>query len=212
MSKEATENFLRKNPTFLKQWCVNNVKRKDLEAWLQECSEPGPSGSSAIQFGAPTVPRNRSGSFEAQFTTTNFKKMLETKKKKSERIDKARLLAMTDREVFLTLIKDIATELDVDVLCHKIMLNVSILTKSDKGSLFLSRKAGNGMILVSKLFDVSERSTLQESLHTEETEIRIPFGKGIAGTVALTKQSINIKDAYEVSWLSFQISINLFWK
>jgi len=52
---------------------------------------------------------------------------------------------------------------------------------------------------VSKLFDVTDSSGIEETLHTEATQIKVQFGKGIAGTVALTKQPINIKDAYEVS-------------
>jgi len=39
---------------------------------------------------------------------------------------------------------------------------------------------------------------MEETLHTEATQIKVQFGKGIAGTVALTKQPINIKDAYQV--------------
>ncbi|CAF4536583.1 unnamed protein product, partial [Rotaria magnacalcarata] len=52
--------------------------------------------------------------------------------------------------------------------------------------------------LVSKLFDVTAGSTLEESLHKEDQQIIIPFGKGIAGHVASTKEFINIPDAYEV--------------
>jgi putative methionine-R-sulfoxide reductase with GAF domain len=52
--------------------------------------------------------------------------------------------------------------------------------------------------LVSKLFDVTETSTLKDSLHTEETEIKVPFGRGIAGCVAETKETVNIQEAYEV--------------
>jgi cGMP-specific 3',5'-cyclic phosphodiesterase len=32
----------------------------------------------------------------------------------------------------------------------------------------------------------------------QNEEIRIPFGVGIAGHVALTKEIVNIKDAYKV--------------
>ena len=34
---------------------------------------------------------------------------------------------------------------------------------------------------------------------TNENEIKVPFGKGIAGAVAETKEPINIIDAYDVS-------------
>ncbi|XP_073991560.1 phosphodiesterase 11 isoform X3 [Rhodnius prolixus] len=49
--------------------------------------------------------------------------------------------------------------------------------------------------LVSKLFDVCSRSTLQEMECKEE--IRIPWGTGIVGFVAETGEPVNIPDAYK---------------
>lgn len=54
--------------------------------------------------------------------------------------------------------------------------------------------------LCSRLFDVTENSTVEDVLHSERDEIRIPFGQGIAGHVAKFKESINIKNAYEVQY------------
>lgn len=108
-------------------------------------------------------------------------------------------MSLNEHELFFELIRDIANELNVDVLCHKILTNVSILTNSDRGSLFLARGPKEARYLVSKLFDVTAGSTLEQSLHNEDQQILIPFGKGIAGHVALTKEVINIPDAYEVS-------------
>jgi len=51
--------------------------------------------------------------------------------------------------------------------------------------------------LVSKLFDVCSRSTLQEMEKKEE--IRIPWGTGIVGYVAQSGDPVNIPDAYKVS-------------
>jgi len=45
---------------------------------------------------------------------------------------------------------------------------------------------------------VTEESSLEDTLHTEENHITVAFGSGIVGTVALTKTPINIKDAYQV--------------
>ena len=50
--------------------------------------------------------------------------------------------------------------------------------------------------LVSKLFDVCSRSTLEEVENKEE--IRVPWGTGIIGHVAETGQPLNIPDAYKV--------------
>ena len=76
---------------------------------------------------------------------------------------------------------------------------MSILTNSDRGSLFLVRGSKDNKYLVSKLFDVTESSTLEQSVHTEANEITVPFGVGIAGNVALSREPININDVYAVS-------------
>ena len=77
--------------------------------------------------------------------------------------------------------------------------NVSILTNSDRGSLFLVRGSRENKFLVSKLFDVTESSTLEQSVHTAANEIVVPFGVGIAGNVAQSGEPININDVYAVS-------------
>lgn len=76
---------------------------------------------------------------------------------------------------------------------------MSILTNSDRGSLFLTRGGRDGKYLVSKLFDVTESSTPEQAMHTEANEITVPFGVGIAGNVASSRTPINIKDVYSVS-------------
>jgi len=50
--------------------------------------------------------------------------------------------------------------------------------------------------LVSKLFDVCSRSTLQEM--EKKKEIHIPWGTGIVGHVAKSGEAVNIPDAYKV--------------
>lgn len=50
--------------------------------------------------------------------------------------------------------------------------------------------------LVSKLFDVCSRSTLQEM--EKKKEIHIPWGTGIVGHVAKSGEPVNIPDAYKV--------------
>lgn len=100
----------------------------------------------------------------------------------------------------MELIRDVANELDIDVLCHKILRNVSLLTHADRGSLFLARGQQESRYLVAKLFDVRHDTELEEAIRMARAEeIRIPFGVGIAGTVAQSKALINIRDAYNVS-------------
>lgn len=100
----------------------------------------------------------------------------------------------------MELIRDVANELDIDVLCYKILKNVSILTHADRGSLFLAKNSEDQRYLVAKLFDLRHNTSFEEAIKLARTEeIKIPFGVGIAGTVALNKTLINIKDAYQVS-------------
>lgn len=56
----------------------------------------------------------------------------------------------------MELIRDVANELDIDVLCHKILVNVGLLTHADRGSLFLTKTNQDERFLVAKLFDVTQ--------------------------------------------------------
>nr|CAI5870150.1 unnamed protein product [Callosobruchus analis] len=94
----------------------------------------------------------------------------------------------------MELIRDVANQLDIDILCYKILRNVSRLTHAERGSLFLARQRGEERYLVAKLFNVQHDATFEEAVRQSE-EFRIPFGMGIAGAVALNKTIVNIKDA-----------------
>ncbi|XP_053406737.1 cGMP-specific 3',5'-cyclic phosphodiesterase-like isoform X2 [Mercenaria mercenaria] len=185
LKEDDVENFLLENSEFLENWLKKHAtpelmyKIKNIDAV-----------DSAPQF--DTSARN-------SITSNMFKNYVDgmVRKRKRSLVQRDKLLAMNESEMFMELIRDIASELDVNVLCHKILRNVSVLTGSDRGSLFLVRGSKDNRFLVSKLFDVTENSTLEESLHTEETEIKIPLGRGIVGAVALTKETVNIKEAYE---------------
>jgi len=52
---------------------------------------------------------------------------------------KTDLLKMSHKDIFMELIRDIASELDVNVLCHKILVNVITLVRAY--SLFYMAKA-----------------------------------------------------------------------
>lgn len=56
----------------------------------------------------------------------------------------------------MELIRDVANELDIDILCHKILVNVGLLTHADRGSLFLAKGPPNNRYLIAKLFDVTQ--------------------------------------------------------
>ena len=186
LREEDVEEYLLQNAEFLENW----LKKHGTPELLYKIKNMD-ADKMAPTFNV--APRN-------SITSNMFKNYVDglAINRKRSMIHKDKLLNMNDSELFMELIRDIASELDVNVLCHKILRNVSVLTGSDRGSLFLVRGSKDQKYLVSKLFDVTENSTLEESLHTEETEIKVPFGRGIAGTVAETKDIINIKDAYQV--------------
>ncbi|KAM9827138.1 cGMP-specific 3',5'-cyclic phosphodiesterase isoform 1-T1 [Neosynchiropus ocellatus] len=95
----------------------------------------------------------------------------------------------------LELVKDVSSHLDVTALCHKIFLHINELIAADRYSLFLvGEDSSNRKFLVSRLFDVAEGTTLEES---SSSCIRLEWNKGIVGHVAATGQPLNIKNAYE---------------
>lgn len=63
---------------------------------------------------------------------------------------------LDEGDLFMELIRDIANELDINVLCHKILVNVGLLTHADRGSLFLAKGTLKNRYLVAKLFDVTQ--------------------------------------------------------
>ncbi|XP_041368878.1 cGMP-specific 3',5'-cyclic phosphodiesterase-like isoform X2 [Gigantopelta aegis] len=193
--EKTTAAFLRNNPEFLNNWLSKHGTAEHLQHVAKRLEDNDATEKSDITLALPSfsqVARN-------SITSSIFKKYLigDRNRKTSVRKDRSSLCHMSEEELFMELIRDIASELDVNVLCHKILQNVSILTNSDRGSLFLVRGTRDSRYLVSKLFDVTNISTLEESIHTEENEIKVPFGKGIAGHVAQTKEIININNAYE---------------
>lgn len=62
---------------------------------------------------------------------------------------------LDEADMFMELIRDVSNELDIDVLCHKILVNVGLLTRADRGSLFLAKGPPDNKYLVAKLFDVT---------------------------------------------------------
>lgn len=111
---------------------------------------------------------------------------------------------LDESDLFMELIRDVANELDINILCHKILVNVGLLTHADRGSLFLAKGPLEDRYLVAKLFDVRQDTELEEAVQrAKNEEIKIPFGVGIAGYVAQTKEIINIKDAYKVSYILY---------
>lgn len=206
LSPSSVGKFLHTNPSFLRQWIRANVSTQVLDSWLKERTVPSPSSAQQQQqpFSDPALHLRTKDNHVDYITEGLFTEFVVGRRQsvapsrqylETRRLE---LVSMKEKDLFMELVRDISHELDVNLLCYKILWSVCILTKSDRASLFLVRGTKNDKYLVSKLFDVSETSTLYQSLHTEENMIVVPFGKGVIGTVALKKETINIRDAYKV--------------
>lgn len=119
-------------------------------------------------------------------------------KRSSLRKSREELSRLDEAELMMELVKDIAEDLELRSLCHKILQNVSILVNGDRCSMFLVQGSVDGpRHLVSTVFDVNAESKVEDLDHLEE--IRIPWGTGIVGYVAEKGETVNIANAYEVS-------------
>ena len=120
------------------------------------------------------------------------------------------LRSLDKHSLFMELLRDvISPNFDVNSLSHKILVNVMLLVNADRSSLFLADE--NGQVLVSRLFDVMENSTVEDAIHAESEAIKIPFGVGIAGNVAATGQAINLENAYNVRYF-YEVPATVIWE
>ena len=86
-------------------------------------------------------------------------------------------------ELLLDVMKSFSSELEVDALLRKIMERTSAVLGADRSTLFLmDHRTG----------EIWSKVAQGEGM----VEIRVPIGRGIAGTVAATGETINIPDAY----------------
>ncbi len=83
------------------------------------------------------------------------------------------MLKQNDR--LMELILDISNELDINILCHRILVNVRQLTKADRCSLFLARGPRENRYLEAKIFDVG-KDTSKYILHTQSGLLLIVRG------------------------------------
>ncbi|XP_037295889.1 cGMP-specific 3',5'-cyclic phosphodiesterase isoform X2 [Manduca sexta] len=174
-------------------------KPKVLERYLRECATAEEVNRiHSVTSGGPLSPRPRHEARSTSVTSDLFQLWLSSSPVKRSRSPSSSAQRQLDEaDLFMDLIKDVANELDIDVLCHKILVNVCLLTSADRGSLFLAKGTAPNRYLQAKLFDVTRDTELNDALRTARTqEIKIPFGVGVAGLAAQTKHPINIKNAY----------------
>lgn len=170
-----------------------------LERYIKECATNDEvSRLHGLTTSGPLSPRPNYQARSTSVTSDLFQLWLTSSPIKRSRSPSSSTQRQLDEaDLFMDLIKDVANELDIDVLCHKILVNVCLLTSADRGSLFLAKGVPPTRYLQAKLFDVTRDTELNEALRTARSqEIRIPFGVGVAGLAAQTKHHINIKNAY----------------
>lgn len=211
--------YLANHRDFAKEWFIRYASKEMVSEWLQahgyksimednadspeSGSENGSSPLASLVMSYAQATKYGRNSVTSEL----FRDMVASPKRKRS-LDsltrsqlKSSLQDLDEHDLLMELIRDIANELDIDTLCHKILVNVSILTNSDRGSLFLAKGSrGGNRYLVAKLFDVTPDSVLQDALSAAEEYAKIPpipFGVGIVGHVAQTKDTVNIKDAYQ---------------
>lgn len=187
---ETVGSWLESNPQHVEAWLRGHAS-SDFRQRVQKALAPPPLPATNNKRNSLT-----SDLFQIWLATSPVHNDQQSHQNVRPRRD---LESMEESELFMELIRDVANELDIDVLCHKILKNVSLLTHADRGSLFLARGPPEERYLVAKLFDVRHDTDLEQAVKLARTEeIRIPFGIGIAGTVAQSKTLVNIKDAYNV--------------
>ena len=84
---------------------------------------------------------------------------------------------------FLNVVTDITSEIDLDVLLHRIMVEVTRMLEAERSTLFLHDE---------KSAELFSRVAQGDAVD----EIRLPNNVGIAGAVFTTGRSVNIPHAY----------------
>jgi adenylate cyclase len=103
---------------------------------------------------------------------------------RNARLNEEILKRMQTSEILLNVMRAVSSELEIDQLLQKIVAKTSEAMNADRCTLFLlDRQSGELWSKVAQGADMKE--------------IRVPRGMGIAGHVATTGETVNIKDAYQ---------------
>ncbi|UXI20107.1 2-oxoglutarate and iron-dependent oxygenase domain-containing protein 3 [Sarcoptes scabiei] len=217
LNENEVREYLNLNKSFCKDWFVHNASNELIREWFnvrrntQEFINRGPMSvlenveqnlqedfPESDYFGANLSKKIHYNSITSELFQKILNKNSKSESKQRTAEDGKRLIGLSEDQLLVELISDITNELDMDILCHKILTNVSLLTKSDRVSLFLAKGNRNNRYLIAKLFDVTPNSLLEDSLISSSDKIPpISFGTGIVGHVAMSKQCVNIENAYE---------------
>nr|CAD7401491.1 unnamed protein product [Timema cristinae] len=215
-SEEEINEYLESHPEVVERWLVERAESEVVRQMVAATSRSEGGRSSSVgslqqdELGGGVIARSKRNSVTSElfqmWLAASPVKRAKSPNRPAGSIPRRQQLDLLDEgELFMELIRDVANELDIDVLCHKILVNVGVLTSADRGSLFLARGPREHRYLIAKLFDVTVDTELEDAVRKAKAEeIRIPFGVGIAGMVAQSKQLINIKDAYQFTRPRFE--------
>ena len=134
ISDEAVTAFLTDHPQFVQQWLRQR------------------GGSALAATVTPPVLRSRNS-----ITDDLFRELLEQRRGSPPPATSSVTASsgtLDENELMIELIRDIANEFDIHLLCRKIMKNVGVLTRADRGSLFLAKGSRGHRYLVANVFDV----------------------------------------------------------
>lgn len=195
--KKSVSTSSRSEEDNVEEWLSKNEERAEaiVERWL--CSHPQSAKNLYIKYGhfvgmdsmMPFSSVQRSKSMQNYISTP----AIQRKRRMSE------LQKLEKQQLFVELLKDVVSpDVDVNHLSHKILVNVLLLTKADRSSLFLVEGTGEDQVLVSRLFDVTEGISVTDAVHDEADAIKMALGVGVAGHVAESGEKINLKNAYDV--------------
>lgn len=219
LNPDEVTDYLNENKEFTKQYFLRFATPKLVESWVMsrssrlsvpDISIVGRISRSCMDLTIPTTTGSKNS---VDLPEAKSVKQITTPEvvvpvKRAPRKTVEELSNLDEKELFMELIRDIAYELDMDVISHKILVNVCVLTNCDRSSLFLTKGHKDRRYLVSHLFDVTRDSTVEEAIKPHEKAIRIPFGVGIAGSVASSGELVNIPDAYQDDRFNPQIDKN----
>jgi len=152
----------------------NSITSDRFQTWLSSSAltaspkHPKPSGNGSDQSEAMLDHDNDAGETSSSAAGTTLWGASDKNESAEKRLvaDSAennpnrlfQLQHLDENQLFIELVKDISNELNIDILCHKILVNVGFLTQGDRCSLFLARGPQEQRYLVAKLFDVTIES------------------------------------------------------
>lgn len=138
VTEQDVEAYLEAKPAFCRDWFVKHGTKQIFDQWLTNRSETIDPTRPNLVRSETDIGDKYSLHHSAVLASSKFQELLNSHRHQNAKQNKAKLKELEEKELLMELIRDVASELDINNLCHKILMNVSLLTNSDRGSLFLA--------------------------------------------------------------------------